>query len=657
MSITRDGDWNKMFTRRAAVLGGAQAVLVATLIGRMYYLQVVQSDRYKMLADDNRINIQLLPPPRGRILDRFGQPMALNKQQFRVLVVPEQALRVGDTLDTLAKLMDLSEHERERIKKEVGRKRGFVPITIKENLSWDEMARIQVNAPDLPGIMIDEGLTRFYPHGADAAHLLGYVSSVDEADLTGDPLLQLPGFRIGKDGVEKIYDLQLRGKGGTSQVEVNAYGRAIRELERQEGEAGADVVLTIDERLQSFAGKRLGEESASVVVMDVHTGDLLALVSNPSFDTNAFSRGLTNEEWKDLSTNDHKPLINKPLAGQYAPGSTFKPVVALAALEHGIISPEQTIHCNGRYNLGNYVKHCHKVHGSVNMARAISVSCDVYFYEVARRLGVDKIAPMAKRFGLGAPSGIGLPNEKAGLVPTEAWKKAVRNERWSPGDNLNVGIGQGDVLATPIQLATLAARLANGGLAVKPRLVRTAVQGIEPVDDGVQSSFESLNLPAPDLAIVRQGMYDVVNGPAGATTAASGGKLRFTDPERKDWKLAGKTGTAAVRGMTAAQREAQKRDPASVPWHLRDNALFICYAPAHAPRYAIAVVVDHALGGGGAFAAPIARDIMEEVLRLDPSRKPRIEEPVMASAAPIYTPVTPEILTDEGPDTAPLIIP
>ena len=635
MTITREGDWSKMFTRRAAVLGGIQATLVATLIGRMYYLQVVQSDRYKMLADENRINIQLLPPPRGRILDRFGQPLALNKQQFRVLVVPEQALRVGDTLDTLAKLVDLGEHERERIKKEVGRKHGFVPITIKENLTWDEMARIQVNGPDLPGIVIDEGLTRFYPHGESAAHLLGYVSSVDKADLTGDPLLQLPGFRIGKDGVEKVYDLALRGKGGTSQVEVNAYGRAIRELERQEGEAGADIVLTIDERIQSYTGLRLGEESASVAVMDVHTGDLLALVSNPSFDANAFSRGLTNEEWRQISTSDHKPLINKVLSGQYSPGSTFKTVVTLAALEHGVISPEQTVSCNGHYNLGSYVKHCHKAHGSVAMVRAISLSCDVYFYEVARRLGVDKIAAMAQKFGLGKVSGIGLPNEKPGLIPTEAWKKATRGERWAPGDSLNVGIGQGDVLATPIQLATLAARIANGGVAVKPRLVRPTVQGNAPVEEDTSAMFESLNIPLPHLEILRQGMFDVVNGPPGSTTAMAA-RLRFTDPEKKGWTISGKTGTAAVRGLTAADREAQKRDPASVPWHLRDNALFISYAPSHAPRYAIAVVVDHALGGGGAFAAPIARDVMEEVLRLDPSRKPRTEEQVAAAepAAP-----------------------
>ncbi len=636
MIITRDSDWTEMFTRRAAVLGGVQAALIATLVGRMYYLQVVQADRYRMLAEDNRINLQLLPPPRGRILDRFGQALALNKQQFRALVVPEQALKVGDTLNALAQLIELSDHERDRIKKEVGRKRAFVPITIKENLSWDEMARIQVNTPDLPGIMIDEGLTRFYPHGESAAHLLGYVSAVDEDDLTGEPLLQLPGFRIGKDGVEKIYDMQLRGKGGTSQVEVNAYGRAIRELERREGEAGADIVLTIDERVQAYVGQRLGEDSAAVVVMDVHTGDLLALVSNPSFDVNAFSRGLTADEWKGLSTDDHKPLINKALAGQYSPGSTFKIAVTLAALEHGVISPEQTVHCNGSYNLGNYVKHCHKVHGSVAMVRAISVSCDVYFYEVARRLGVDKIAAMARRLGLGEVSGIGLPGEKAGLIPTEAWKKAARGERWAPGDTLNVGIGQGDVLATPIQLATMVARVANGGLAVKPRLVRPVVQaaqvGTVAADDGAGAPFESLDIPPQNLEILRQGMFDVVNGPPGATTAASGGRLRFTDREKKDWTLSGKTGTAAVRAMNAADREAQKRDPESVPWHLRDNALFVAFAPSHAPRYAVAVIVDHALGGGGAFAAPIARDILEEVLRLDPSRKPREDGGQIAAA-------------------------
>ncbi len=629
MMVNRDSEWVRMFNRRAAVLAGGQAVLVSTLVGRLYYLQVVESKRYAMLAEDNRINMQLLPPPRGRILDRFGQPLAVNQQNFRVLIVPEQARALGETLEALSRIITLSEFERERIKKEASRKRGFLPVTVHENLTWEEMSRIQVNAPDLPGVSIDLGLTRFYPQQENAAHLLGYVAAVDEADLNGDPLLQLPGFRIGKEGIEKVYDMALRGKAGASQIEVNAFGRIIRELERNEGEPGADVVLTIDERIQHYAAERLGGESASVVVMDVHTGDLLALVSNPSYDANAFSRGLTSDEWKALSTNDHKPLVNKTVAGQYSPGSTFKLAVTLAALENQVISPEQTLSCNGRYVLGNYVKRCHKVHGAVNMTRAISLSCDSYFYEIARRLGVDKIAAMARRLGLGDVSGIGLPGEQRGLVPTEAWKKSVRNEKWSPGDTLNVGIGQGDVLATPLQLAVMAARVANGGLGVKPRLVRPALSAEGPDEGPV---LPSLGIPDAHLAILKQGMFDVVNGPGGTTTASKA-RLRFKEPDRRDWTMSGKTGTAAVRRISIAEREAGARDPGELPWHLRDNALFVAFAPSNQPRYAIAVVVDHAMGGGGVIAAPIARDIMERLLDLDPSRKPRADDEQVATTA------------------------
>ena len=632
MIITRDSDWTKMFTRRTAILGGTQAALIATLIGRMYYLQVIQADKYKMLSDENCISTQLLPPPRGRILDRFGQPLAYNKQQFQVLVIPEQAPKIGNTLDALAQMIELSDHDRERIKKEVQRKRSFIPVTIKENLTWNEMSRIQVNAPDLPGIIIDEGLTRFYPQGELASHLMGYVGAVDEADLNGDPVLQLPGFKIGKDGVEKIYDMGLRGKGGTKEVEVNAVGRSIRELERHEAEAGNDVVLTIDERVQRFAAERLGGDSASVVVMDVHTGDLLAMVSSPSFDANAFSRGLTSEEWKALITNDHNPLINKVISGTYSPGSTFKQVVTLAALEHNVISPEQTIFCSGRDpKIPEFI--CHKVHGSVNMVRAISTSCDIYFYEMARRLGPDKIAAMARRLGLGSVSGIGLPGEKVGLIPTEAWKKGARKgERWTTGDSMNIGIGQGYVSVTPLQLATLVSRVANGSVAVKPRLVRTAVSNARNDAAVDESRFEPMEIPAEHTAILHQGMFDVINGPPGATTAGQNGRLRTKDPNGKFWLMSGKTGTAQVRSLTDAERAQFKINPELIPWKLRDNAFFVCFAPSESPRYSITVVVDHALGGGAAFAAPIARDIMEEVLRLDPSHKPRTETEQVASA-------------------------
>src|SRR4051812_46979047 len=416
MMITRDGDWTKMFNRRAAILGGFQAALVATLVGRMYYLQVIESDRYRTLADDNRISPQLLAPPRGRILDRFGRPLAENKQQFRVTVIPERAVRIGATLEAIAKLIDLPEYERERIVKEVRRKRSFVPVTIKENLTWEEMARIQVNAPDLPGVLVDEGLTRDYPIGPGAAHLLGYVAAVDENELTGDPLLQLPGFKIGKMGVERVYDMQLRGKGGTLEVEVNAVGRQIRELERHEGEAGADVALSIDERLQRYTAERLEDESASINVMDIYTGEMLVMVSNPSFDPHVFTRGATPAEWKALSTDTHTPMINKSIAGRYPPGSTFKTVTALAALENGIAGPDTVVNCAGHTDFGGRRWYCWaftspttRAHGSLNMVQAISQSCDCYFYEMARRLGVDRIAAVAKKLGLGEATGVGLP--------------------------------------------------------------------------------------------------------------------------------------------------------------------------------------------------------------------------------------------------------
>ncbi len=636
MNLTRDGDWAKMFSRRAMVLGGAQGALVSALIGRLYYLQVIESDRYKVMADGNRINVELLAPPRGRILDRFGQLLALNSQQFRVLIIPEQTHnRVSDTLATLATLIDLADYERERVKKEIGRRRGFVPIMVKENLTWEEMARVQVNAPDLPGVTIEQALTRYYPLKDAVAHVLGYVSSVDEAELTGDPLLQLPGFRIGKDGIEKIYDKELRGKGGTRRVEVNAYGRAIRELERQEGESGTDLVLTIDERIQTLAAKTLGEESGSVIVIDVHNGDLLAMVSNPAFDSNAFSRGLTSAEYKALLTDEHKPLFNKMVSATYSPGSTFKMVVTLAALEHNVISPEATCHCNGR-DPKIPAFQCHKVHGTVNMQRAISTSCDIYFYEVARRLGPDKIAAMAKRLGLGQLSGVGLPNEKVGLIPTEAWKKAARKDRWRDGDSMNMGIGQGYVSVTPMQLATMIARVANGQVAVKPRLVRpgaTVQTGAVLPDDGVAGTFESLDIPAAHMEILKRGLFDVINGPDGATTARQFGTLRTKDANGKLWQMAGKTGTAQVRGRTDAERELYKRNPQAEPYAHRSNAFFVCYAPADAPRYAVAVAREHILEGlgGATAAAPIAREIVEELLRLDPSHKPRVEDQIASA--------------------------
>ncbi|NKB43349.1 MAG: penicillin-binding protein 2 [Alphaproteobacteria bacterium] len=623
--MNRDNDRIRLFNRRAIVLGGGQSLLVSALVGRMYYLQVIEADRYRMLAEENRINLRLLPPPRGRVLDRFGEPLAVNRQNFRVLIVSEQTRDLAATLDALASVIDLSEYDRDRVQKEVRRRRSFVPITVRENLDWEEMARIQVNAPDLPGVIVDEGLTRHYPQTQTAAHVLGYVSSVDEDDLTGDPLLQLPGFRIGKAGMEQKFDLALRGAGGTSQVEVNAVGRVIRELERKEGEAGTDLMLTLDERLQRYTAERLGAESAASVVMDIHTGEVLVMASTPSYDPNAFNRGLTQREWNALVGDPRAPMTNKAISGQYSPGSTFKMIVALAALEQGAITPEQTVACKGYTDLGNRRVHCweERGHGAMDMVQAIAQSCDVYFYEVARRVGVDRIAEMASRLGLGAATGVGLAGERAGLLPTEAWKRATIGETWQKGDTFNVGIGQGYVLTTPLQLAVMAARLSTG-LAVEPVLTRQVM-----IEDTVvqrpPQAFAALNVDPTHIAVARQGMFEVLNGPRGTARAS---KLRL-----KDMQMSGKTGTTQVKRITMAEREAGLPDNDEIPWNERTHALFVAYAPEDNPRYALSVIVEHG-GGGAAVAAPIARDIMTEVLKLDPSRKPRVNDDQVAGTQP-----------------------
>jgi len=608
MQTTATGDRSKIFTRRAAFLGGAKLFLGLTLAARMYYLQVIQADRYRMLADENRISIRLLPPPRGPIFDRYGTPLAVNEQNFRALVVAELSPDMNLTLDALSQIMPVSDHDRSRILREVKRHRKFVPVAVRENLTWDEMAQIQVNAPDLPGVVIDEGLTRYYPYRNHGAHLLGYVSSVSEEDLTGDPLLELPGFRIGKAGIERVYDMDLRGKGGASKLVVDALGRVQEEHEREEGLPGASVTLSIDMRLQKMAAERLGEESGSVVVLDIHTGEVLAMVSSPAYDPNAFNRGLNSAEWNDLATNLRAPLINKPLAGQYAPGSTFKPATALAALESGIVRPDFSVFCPGYYELGNNRFHCWKEegHGHVDMVRGLQQSCDVYFYEISRRIGIDRIAEMAKRLGIGQEVGIDLPGERPGLMPSKKWKKDVLKQSWQQGETLIAGIGQGYVLSTPLQLAVMTARIANGGFAVTPHLTRE-VGGAPP--KVAKTDFPSLGISRTSLDIIHRGMNAVVNEPGGTALRS---QLLYNG-----MTMAGKTGTAQVRRITKAERDAGLPKTEERPWEERDNALFIAFAPVSAPRYAISVVVEHG-GSGSGVAAPVARDIMREVLRLAP---------------------------------------
>ncbi|WP_135080596.1 penicillin-binding protein 2 [Terasakiella sp. SH-1] len=616
--MQRGSDRSKLFSRRAAVLGGGKLVLLSALVGRMYYLQVVEAPRFKTMAEENRISIRLLPPPRGRIVDRFGEEMAANEQNYRVIITAEDTNgNPKGTLDTLGQVIEISEKEKKKILKEIKRKRSFVPVTVRENLSWEEVAQIEVNTPDLPGTEIDVGQTRHYPKGHYSAHVLGYVAAVTEKDAKGDPLLELPGFRIGKSGVERLHDLKLRGTGGTSQVEVNALGRVIQEVERQEGQPGAEIMLTLDAGLQEMTAERLGNEAAAAVVMDIHTGEVLSMASNPSFDPNAFNRGLSHKEWQGLITNPRGPLTNKAIAGQYAPGSTFKMVVALAALEKGVITPSQKIMCTGHMDLGTARFHCWKKggHGPMDMVQAHMHSCDIYFYEIAKRIGINRIHDMAKRLGVGEKTGLDLPGERSGLMPSRDWKLATIGAPWQGGETLITGIGQGYVLATPLQLAVMTARLVSGKKVI-PHLTRkiTTSEGIEVP---VRKEFEPLGISPHHLKIIQRGMNAVTNVPGGTAFRA-----RIKEHE---FRMAGKTGTAQVRRISKAERDTRVLKNSELPWELRDHALFVGFAPYDNPRYAASVVVAHG-GSGSKAAAPVVRDILLEAQRRESSRG----EPVVA---------------------------
>lgn len=608
----------RAFTRRTAILSAGTLGLFGLLTGRMFQLSVLQGEQFKMLAEDNRVNLQLVAPRRGRIYDRVGTEVANTSQNFRVLLIPEQTKDIRKTLEQLAKLVSLPPARIQRVLRDVQRSKPFNGVLVTEGLTWADFVKVNVNTPDLPGIEPDVGELRSYPFGPWLSHVLGYVAGVTDKDIEKEPeLLSLPGFRIGRSGVEKAADDALRGKPGASQVEVNAHGRVIRELSRREGLTGQDVVLSLDMEVQKLAQERLVGQSGSVIVMDVNTGEIISIVSAPGFDPNAFTTTVTPTLWKSLNADPLKPLLNKAITGMYPPGSTFKPVVALAALASGRMSPTARVHCSGATALGSHVFHCWKRggHGSMDMHAAIKNSCDCYFYECARRTGIEAIADMCRKFGLGQVYGLEIPGEKGGLVPDPEWKKRARKDIWRDGDTFNVGIGQGALLTTPLQLAVMCARLANGGKAVIPHVIRS-FGGV----DRVMPEPADLGLNPEHVAIVHGGMDAVTN--QGGTGARSRIDIDGFD-------MAGKTGTAQVRRLTA---ELRGRDFNSIPWEFRDHALFIAFAPVDKPRYAISVVVEHG-GGGSKTAAPIAKDIMTLVAQRDPSTKPLFVPPSRVNTA------------------------
>ncbi|MFL2782118.1 MAG: penicillin-binding protein 2 [Rhodospirillales bacterium] len=608
----RDNERHKTFSRRSLFLIGGQLALFSGLVSRMYYLQVLESDKFKTLADENRISYRIIAPRRGQILDRYGRPMAINKVNYRVMMIPENINNLELTLKKLTYIIDLNKYDVLRLKRDIKRYRSFTPILLKENLDWEKIAKIEVNTDQLKGIIVDVGEQRFYPSGSAVAAVCGYVSPVTDQQKERDPLFNVPGFKVGRSGIEKFYDSVLRGKSGSKQIEVNAFGRQIRELEKREGQEGKDLWLTIDLELQKYVSERLEGESASCVVMDIHRGDLLALVSTPSFDPNAFNRGLTKSQWQNILKNSRNPLNNKAISGQYAPGSTFKMVVALAALEKGIISYRSNYLCTGSLELGDSIFHCWKEHGhgKMNLTSAIAQSCDVYFYEVAKKLGIDAISSMARRLGLGQIFDIELAGEAKGLMPTRDWKKKNKNSSWQQGETLLAGIGQGLILATPLQLAVMTSRIVNGGKAVTPRLTKGILLNepdISPSSNSKLENFKHIGVNTKNLNLIKKSMSFVTNSPQGTAF-----KARIIDPK---YRFGGKTGTVQVRRISAEERELGVKKNKDLEWHERDHALFVGYAPLSNPSYAVSVVIEHG-GGGSKVAAPLARDILLKVQKI-----------------------------------------
>lgn len=595
----------RRITRRALILGGAQAAFIGVLGLRMRFMQVEQADQFRLLAEENRIKIRLIPPARGRIFDRNGAVVAENVPSYRITMVREEAGDVDAVIARLAKLVELDPDELDRARRDLQDLRGDTPVTVADRVSWGDISRVAANTPALPGVTPEVGLSRRYPRGADYAHLVGYVGPVSERDLeridAPDQLLLIPRFQIGKIGLEAQREDVLRGTAGNKRIEVNASGRVIRELDRREGQAGADMQITIDNELQSYAHARLAEDSAAAVVMDCETGDLLACASSPSFDPNLFVRGISVNEYKSLLDNKYRPLPNKAVQGIYPPGSTFKMVTALAALEAGLVDPSETVYCPGHLEVSGRRFHCWKRggHGNVDLHQSLRNSCDVYYYEMALRVGIENISEMARRLGLGLEHDLPLTSVAAGLTPTKDWKLINKSQSWVIGDSVNAAIGQGFVLTSPLQLAIMTARLATNR-SVTPRLIKS-IDGVEqPNGHG-----DELGLNENNLREVRKAMHAVSNNRRGTAYSS-----RIIEDA---FRMAGKTGTSQVRNITAAERARGVTRNSDLPWERRDHALFVNFAPFDAPKIAVAVVVEHG-GGGSTAAAPVARDITLQAL-------------------------------------------
>ena len=607
------------FLRRTFVVGGLTALGGLALTGRLAQLQVVQAGQYATQAANNQFNFRLVPPPRGRILDRNGVVIAGNRPSFRVLVVRDETKDLDQTLDLLGQLLPDTVDRRRSIIREVNAAPRFSPVPVKSDLTWEQFAKVNLYANELPGVMADMNEARYYPFGGSFAHVIGYVAKPNDRDIQAirdrgekvPDILYNPGFRIGRQGVERSFDLDLRGEAGGNRVEVDARGRVVAEDIGGSRPAvpGKDVVLTLDADVQNRALEVFGEESGGCVLMDVRNGDVLCMVSAPSFDPNLFVGGVPSPIYRAWADYERRPLLDKAINGVFAPGSTFKPVVGLAALMRGA-NPDRRITCTGGFYLGRRFA-CHATHGSQNMREAIKNSCNVYFMTLGVEMGPDAIAEVARGMGFGQTFDIGIGGQKPGLVPDREWrrKNPVRGDgRWYPGETPSYAIGQGALTVNALQLAVFTARMANGRSAVMPRLVKS-VGGVEQPPSG---QVRDLPYPPEKMAVLRDGM-DMV-------TDAGGTGFRHSQLGLGAVRMAGKTGTAQSRDYGSGSRRGAGR-----PWAEKDHNLFIAYAPIDNPRYAVSVIVQHGGMGGGTAGAPRAREIMRVALLKDPEMRERIE--------------------------------
>jgi len=613
---------SKLISRRMFILSSLKIVVFVSIIIRLFYLQISENIKYRSLSDRNRFREWKMVPQRGLIKDFFGEKIAENKETFQLHIMPEDVPRLGDLFFKLSKIIDFSQSEQAKLIKKIKKRRPWQSIVVADNLSWSDFSKLNLFLHEMNGVKPAVVLSRKYSSGAAFAHVVGYVSEPSAKDLNRSELLKkinVPGLKTGKSGLEKVLNNEIIGEPSVQRFEVNASGKRIKELDLLKGKEGKDFKITIDKEIQEFTSKLLKDKSGSICIMDIFTGDIISMVSSPSFDPNKFVHGISREDWRQLIENKRKPLINKSMAALYPPGSTIKPIVAFSALENDVVSTKKMVECKGSIEMYGQKYHCWKKkgHGFMNMRSAIKESCDVYFYEIARRLGIDRLSITAKKFGLGERVFESFFEERSGLVPNTEWKRKNLGKGWVLGETLISGIGQGYFLTTPLQLCLMTAQLANGGYKIKPRIIDNRYELVKITNawrKEFQSQKDGLNLKNPDLEklydnqenikFVLDALYGATNEPKGTSY-----RSRLTKPA---YIYAGKTGTSQIRTITAKERE-EKLTNKDMPYEKRDHALFIAFAPYKNPRYAISVIVEHG-GAGSSGAAPLAKQAIKKVL-------------------------------------------